>query len=130
MVCTNEHLSIHFFNCFYCSSNTLIYSLNCLNCSWFHSCMSHHIWVCKIDNNYIIFRTSYYHFKDHVNLYLLYPKEYYDVYIYGPLFTVFIAPLSLMPEGWGFFFWEVGNWETARDGTANCKVPSGNFRVS
>lgn len=62
-----------------------------------------------IDNNYIIFRTSYYHFKDHVNLYLTYPKEYYDVYIYGPLFTVFIAPLSWMPESWGFFFWEVGN---------------------
>jgi len=62
-----------------------------------------------IDNNYLIFRTSYYHFKDHLNLYLLYPAEYYDVFIYGPLFTVFIAPLSLMPEGWGFFFWEVGN---------------------
>ena len=62
-----------------------------------------------IDNNYLIFRTSYYHFKDHTNLYLLYPKEYYDVFIYGPAFTVFIAPLSLMPEGWGFFFWEIGN---------------------
>ncbi|MES2267953.1 MAG: glycosyltransferase family 87 protein [Bacteroidota bacterium] len=62
-----------------------------------------------IDNNYLIFRTSYYHFKDHVNLYLLYPKEYYDVFIYGPAFTLLIAPMSLMPESWGFFFWEVGN---------------------
>ena len=62
-----------------------------------------------IDNNYLIFRTSFYHFRDHVNLYLYYPKEYYDVYIYGPTFTIFIAPLALMPEGWGFFFWEVGN---------------------
>lgn len=62
-----------------------------------------------IDNNYLIFRTSYFHFRDHVNLYLLYPKEYYDVYIYGPAFTLLIAPMSLMPESWGFFFWEVGN---------------------
>lgn len=62
-----------------------------------------------IDNNYLIFRTSFYHFRDHLNLYLLYPAEYYDVYIYGPLFTVFIAPLSLMPEWLGFLLWEVGN---------------------
>ncbi|WP_374948875.1 glycosyltransferase family 87 protein [Mucilaginibacter sp.] len=62
-----------------------------------------------IDNNYLIFRTSYYHFKDHLNLYLEYPKEYYDIFIYGPAFTLLIAPLALMPEGWGFFFWEVGN---------------------
>ncbi|MCO5935502.1 DUF2029 domain-containing protein [Mucilaginibacter sp. RB4R14] len=62
-----------------------------------------------IDNNYLIFRTSYFHFRDHINLYLHYPKEYYDVYIYGPAFTLLIAPMSLMPESWGFFFWEVGN---------------------
>lgn len=62
-----------------------------------------------IDNNYLIFRASYFHFRDHLNLYLAYPKEYYDIYYYGPAFTLLIAPLSLMPEGWGFFFWEVGN---------------------
>ena len=62
-----------------------------------------------IDNNYLIFRASYFHMRDHINLYLQYPKEYFDVYIYGPLFTVFIAPMSLMPEGLGFFFWEIIN---------------------
>ncbi|MDB5144606.1 MAG: hypothetical protein JWQ66_3319 [Mucilaginibacter sp.] len=62
-----------------------------------------------IDNNYLIFRASYFHIKNHVNLYLLYPNEYYDVFIYGPLFTVFIAPMSLLPESWGFFFWEIIN---------------------
>jgi hypothetical protein len=62
-----------------------------------------------IDNNYLIFRTSFYHFKDHVNLYLFYPKEYYDVYIYGPAFTLFIAPFALLPESWGFLLWELAN---------------------
>lgn len=62
-----------------------------------------------INNNYHIFSASYFHIRDHVNLYLHYPKEYGDLFIYGPLFTVFIAPLSLMPEAWGFFFWEIIN---------------------
>ncbi|SDD35216.1 Protein of unknown function [Mucilaginibacter pineti] len=62
-----------------------------------------------IDNNFLIFRASFYHIKAHVNLYELYPKEYYDVFIYGPLFTVFIAPMSLLPESWGFFLWEIIN---------------------
>lgn len=62
-----------------------------------------------IDNNYLIFRASYFHFRDHVNLYLLYPAEYYDVYIYGPAFTLLIAPLSMLPESVGFLIWQVGN---------------------
>lgn len=62
-----------------------------------------------IDNNYIIFRTSYFHYRDHVNLYLTYPKEYYDVFIYGPAFVPLIMPLSLLPESIGFLLWELGN---------------------
>ncbi|MBK0380348.1 glycosyltransferase family 87 protein [Mucilaginibacter segetis] len=62
-----------------------------------------------IDNNYLIFRDSYYHMKANVNLYLFYPKEYYDVYIYGPAFTLFIAPFAILPEGPGFLLWELAN---------------------
>ena len=62
-----------------------------------------------IDNNYLIFRDSYYHAREHLNLYLAYPKEYGDIYYYGPLFTLFVAPFALPSEAVGFFLWEVGN---------------------
>ncbi len=62
-----------------------------------------------IDNNYLIYRASFYHLRDHLNLYLSYPKEYYDVFLYGPIFTVFIAPMALLPEGLGFLIWELLN---------------------
>ncbi|WP_345213246.1 glycosyltransferase family 87 protein [Mucilaginibacter gynuensis] len=62
-----------------------------------------------IDNNYLIFRQSYYHAKAHLNLYQHYPAEYYDVFLYGPLFTFFVAPFAVLPEVVGFFFWEVFN---------------------
>ena len=62
-----------------------------------------------IDNNYLIFRDSWYHARAHLNLYAAYPKEYGDIYYYGPLFTLFVAPFALPPEAVGFFLWEVVN---------------------
>src|ERR1700743_2958911 len=62
-----------------------------------------------IDNNYLIFRDSWYHARAQVNLYVAYPKEYGDIYYYGPLFTLFVAPFALPPEAVGFFLWEVAN---------------------
>jgi hypothetical protein len=61
------------------------------------------------DNNYLIFRDSYYHARAHLNLYAAYPKEYGDLYFYGPLFTLFVAPFAIPPEAVGFLFWEVAN---------------------
>jgi hypothetical protein len=62
-----------------------------------------------IDNNYLIFRDSWYHARAHLDLYAAYPKEYGDIYYYGPLFTLFVAPFALPPEAVGFFLWEVAN---------------------
>ncbi len=62
-----------------------------------------------IDNNYLIYSNSFFHLKNHLNLYLDYPKEYYDVFLYGPIFTVFIAPMALLPEWLGFLIWELLN---------------------
>jgi hypothetical protein len=62
-----------------------------------------------IDNNYLIFRQSWYHLKDQLNLYAAYPKEYYDFYYYGPVFGVFAMPFALPSEVAGLFLWEVAN---------------------
>jgi hypothetical protein len=62
-----------------------------------------------IDNNYLIFRDSYYHARAQLNLYAAYPKEYGDLYFYGPLFTLFVAPFAIPSEAVGFLFWEVAN---------------------
>lgn len=62
-----------------------------------------------IDNNYLIFRQSFYHAKAGLNLYAAYPKEYGDLYFYGPLFTIFVAPFALPPEAVGLLLWELAN---------------------
>ncbi len=62
-----------------------------------------------IDNNYLIFRQSFYHAKAGLNLYAAYPKEYGDLYFYGPLFTIFVAPFALPPEAIGLLLWELAN---------------------
>jgi hypothetical protein len=65
-----------------------------------------------IDNNYLIFREAYYHARAHLNLYAAYPNEYYDMYYYGPLFSLFVAPFAIPPESAGFFLWEAANAAT------------------
>ena len=55
MVCTDEHLSIHFLDRLYCSADAFIDSYNCFDRRCLHSSVSHHVWVCKVDNNHIIF---------------------------------------------------------------------------
>ena len=61
-----------------------------------------------IDNNYLIFRYSWYHLKDQLNLYAAYP-QYSDFYYYGPIFGVFAIPFAIPPEVAGLFLWEVAN---------------------
>lgn len=61
------------------------------------------------DNNYLIFRQSYYHTIAQLNLYAAYPKEYGDFFYYGPLFSLFVAPFAIPPHSAGFFLWEVAN---------------------
>lgn len=62
-----------------------------------------------IDNNYLIFRQSFYHLTGQLNMYAAYPKEYYDFYYYGPLFGAFAAPFALPSEFIGLLLWELAN---------------------
>src|ERR1700761_4223709 len=62
-----------------------------------------------IDNNYKIFRASYFHARQEKDMYASYPQEYGDLYYYGPVFPLIIAPSALLPHFWGFLLWELIN---------------------
>ena len=55
VVCTNKQYSVCFFNCFYCSTYALVNCFNCFHCCRYHSCVSDHIRICKVDHDHIIF---------------------------------------------------------------------------
>lgn len=59
-------------------------------------------------NNYTIFKHVYIHTVNGQNLYGPYP-EYFDVNMYGPLFSVLIAPFALMPDWLGSVLWMLTN---------------------
>ncbi len=59
-------------------------------------------------NNYLIFKYVYWHTTDLQNLYHNYP-EYLDSNHYGPVFSVFIAPFALLPDGVGCILWNMAN---------------------
>jgi hypothetical protein len=58
-------------------------------------------------NNYTIFQHSSFHFFQKVNLYLEYPGEYYDVFLYNPTFPILFTPIAYLPTIPGIFIWGV-----------------------
>jgi hypothetical protein len=59
-------------------------------------------------NNFIIFKQSFFHIQQKLNLYSIYPNEYWDHYYYSPTFAVLVAPFALIPSlvapfAWGLF---------------------------
>lgn len=60
-------------------------------------------------NNFVIFRSVFYHSLQNLNLYNEYPLEYADVNLYGPIFSVVIAPFALLPIKFGFILWSIFN---------------------
>ncbi len=66
------------------------------------------IWLQHI-NNFIVFRSVYFHLIQGRNLYLFYPLEYEDVNLYGPLFGILIAPFAWLPVNPGVFSWVMAN---------------------
>lgn len=60
-------------------------------------------------NIYKIFSYSYTHIHNFQNLYLEYPTQHDDVFLYGPTFTAFIAPFALLPDWMGVTLWVLFN---------------------
>lgn len=65
--------------------------------------------LCKLGatqhNNYLIFAGSFSHLRDGLTLYGAYPSEYYDVFLYGPVFALLIAPFAILPVWAGMVLW-------------------------
>jgi len=56
-------------------------------------------------NNFLIFRQVYHHLVEFKSLYAYYPEEYTDHNLYGPFFSIIIAPFALMPKFAGLVSW-------------------------
>jgi hypothetical protein len=60
-------------------------------------------------NNYLIFKQSFFHLIEGKDLFILYPAEHWDLYKYSPTFSLLMAPLAILPDVIGLFFWNVLN---------------------
>ena len=60
-------------------------------------------------NNYLIFKNVFWHTLEQKNLYALYPKEYFDINHYGPVFSLFILPFAVLPDWLGVILWGITN---------------------
>ena len=60
-------------------------------------------------NNYLIFKFSYQHLVDGLNLYNLYPEEYGDLFKYSPTFALFMGFFYFLPDWMGLFLWGLLN---------------------
>ncbi|MCW3111185.1 MAG: hypothetical protein JWQ09_5691, partial [Segetibacter sp.] len=60
-------------------------------------------------NNFVIFKSSFGHLIHNQNLYIYYPKEYFDVYKYTPTFSLFMGLFYYLPDIIGLALFNVLN---------------------
>lgn len=60
-------------------------------------------------NNFLIFKSVFWHVINQKNLYLAYPAEYEDHNFYGPIFSFIIAPFAVLPNWLGVISWVLFN---------------------
>lgn len=60
-------------------------------------------------NNYLIFKGVFWHTIQQINLFSLYPTEYFDSNHYGSFFSIIIAPFALLPDSLGCMLWGICN---------------------
>ncbi len=60
-------------------------------------------------NNYLIFKYSFLHFFNGLDLYKPYPAEHWDLYKYSPTFAMAFGILAWIPDWLGLFLWNFLN---------------------
>ncbi len=58
-------------------------------------------------NNYLIFKSSFWHLLQGQNLYLEFLDEHKDFFKYGPSFALMMVPFALLPNFGGAFLWTI-----------------------
>ncbi len=60
-------------------------------------------------NNFVLFRNSFLHLAEGLDLYAFYVNEAFDLFKYSPAFAVLMAPFALLSEVPAFLLWSVVN---------------------
>jgi hypothetical protein len=60
-------------------------------------------------NNYVIFKSSFFHLINQQGLYTIYPSEHWDLYKYSPTFALLMAPMAYLPDIAGLSIWNLLN---------------------
>lgn len=60
-------------------------------------------------NNYLIFKSSFYHLKEGKDLYVLHPEDHFDLYKYTPTFSALFGALAVTPDWLGLNAWNLLN---------------------
>ncbi len=60
-------------------------------------------------NNFLIFRSSYFHLLRGQDLYAAYPLEHFDLYKYSPTWALLFAPFAVVPIPAGLVLWNLAN---------------------
>lgn len=58
-------------------------------------------------NNYLIFKDVFFHVIHQQPLYIPYPADYHDVNLYGPVFSIVIAPFAGLDTNLGAVLWSL-----------------------
>ncbi|TAE72906.1 MAG: DUF2029 domain-containing protein [Bacteroidetes bacterium] len=68
-----------------------------------------HLYFIPEINFYVMYEYSFFHLIENKNLYPAYPKEYEDVFLYSPTFSVLMAFFAIFPTFFGIIFWNLFN---------------------
>jgi len=58
-------------------------------------------------NNFIIFRQAFVHLVAGKDLYLFFPAEHFDNFLYSPTFAALMAPFAVLPVWLGLVLWDL-----------------------
>jgi hypothetical protein len=61
-------------------------------------------------NNFVVFKSSFHHLIENINLYEYYPNEYADLFKYSPTFALMMIVFHYLPESIGLIIWNLINF--------------------